>query len=181
MWCFGIARDAFQDIAKAMGHYLKSVVFMFLATDHILATSQIDHNFSLGCPLGQESRHGMLDGFHTQPITSIDQWRPPLELAHEVAEILGLVAVVELLDRSLGDYAAVVGVHDVFVSLDLGRISHSRLSGASRLVALQRLESSLVGSHALRFRLHDSIILAAAFLALNGHLDSWIRFQFDIV
>lgn len=71
----------------------------------------------------------MLDGLHAQPVASIDEGRPSLELADKVAKVLGLAIVVQLLDRTLRYYGRLVRVHDEFIALLLLGVSRVDLLG----------------------------------------------------
>lgn len=120
MRCLRRDLDACPDSAMARGRYERSVYLQTSTTRvwDLLAAAQVDDDLALCRLLGEKPRDAVLDGVHPQPVATIDERRPTFEFTHEVAIVLGLVGVVELLHRSLRDDAAVVRVHDELVALD---------------------------------------------------------------
>lgn len=52
----------------------------------------------------------MFDSSHTQPVSPVYQRRSSLEFLDKVAQEAVIIFVVDLLDASLGDYTAIVGL-----------------------------------------------------------------------
>jgi len=76
---------------------------------NLLAAAKVDDNL-LSPPLVvlHKVTHSNVDNVHPEVVAPVDERSSPLELLDEVAEEMGLVGVVQLLDAPLRDYATVV-------------------------------------------------------------------------
>ena len=74
----------------------------------LLSASQIDDYLLLFAVLLEELANDLINGFHSKPISTIDEWRAPLWLFDEVAEEMGFVGKVKTLDTALRHNAAVI-------------------------------------------------------------------------
>lgn len=100
---------------------------------NILAAPQINYNLSLWRLLCQKPTDSMLNTLHTQPVPAVDERTSPLELRNEIPEVLSLASIVKLLHGPLGNNAAVIRIHNVFVVTLLLRICTLGRTAALRI------------------------------------------------
>jgi hypothetical protein len=75
-----------------------------------LPTAQIHDYLRLPCRFFQELAHDMFDGFHSEPIAAVYERCSSLRLFHEVTEEMGFIWIIQTLNTTLRDNAAVIGL-----------------------------------------------------------------------
>jgi hypothetical protein len=86
--------------------------------EDLLPTAKVDDNHLLSVmPSSHEVTHSDIDNVHSEVIAPVDERGSPLEFLDKVAEEMRLVRIVQLLDTPFGDYATIICLVKISVTV----------------------------------------------------------------